>query len=113
MEGTSEPVPARVSDATDSFAEQHLEVEGRFRTALLPPTGNGERGGRPPEGGLTARREQAVVTRYGCERGELFGGSMASRGARPVSPRPRTANHLGGSAFGVAGAGFGETRRTS
>src|SRR5688572_14219458 len=88
MEGTSDPVPARVSDATDSFAEQDLEVEGRSRTALLPPTGNGEQGARPPEGVPTARREQAVVTRYGCERGELFGGSLASRGARPVSPRP-------------------------
>lgn len=87
MEGTSDPAPERVSDATDSFAEQDLEVEGRSRTALLPPTGNGEQGARPPEGGSTARREQAVVTRYGCERGELFGGSKASRGARPVSPR--------------------------
>jgi hypothetical protein len=28
-----------------------------------------------------------VVTRYGCGRGELFEGSMASRGARPCSPR--------------------------
>jgi len=74
MEGTSEPVPERVSDATDPFAEQDLEVEGLFRTVLLPPTGNGERGARPPEGDPTARREQAVVTRYGCGRGELFEG---------------------------------------
>lgn len=111
MEGTSDPVPARVSDATDSFAEQDLEVEGRSRTALLPPTGNGEQGARPPEGVPTARREQAVVTRYGCERGELFGGSLASRGARPDSPRP-VGEPLRWLGVGVAGAGFSETRRT-
>jgi hypothetical protein len=44
MEGTSEAAPARVSYATDSFAEQHLEVGCFSRTALLPPTGNGKRG---------------------------------------------------------------------
>jgi hypothetical protein len=38
------PVPERVSDATDPFAEQRLEVERLLRTAPLPPTGNGERG---------------------------------------------------------------------
>jgi hypothetical protein len=90
-------MPARVSDATDPFAEQDLEVEGRSRTALLPPTGNGEQGARPPEGVPTARREQAVVTRYGCVRGELFEGSRRREERGPAHPVTAT-DHPGGSA---------------
>lgn len=90
------PASERVSDATDPFAVQHLEVEGRCRTALLPPTGNGERGGRPPGGAPTARRDQAVVTRYGCGRGELFEGSRR-REERGPSPPGARADHPGGS----------------
>jgi hypothetical protein len=58
MEGTSDSMPERVSNATDPFAEQHLEVEGLSRTVLLPQTGNGKRGARPPEGAPTARRDR-------------------------------------------------------
>jgi hypothetical protein len=63
-----------VPDATDPFAEQHLEVEGFSWQTSPPPTGNGKRGSVLSGRDLTARRHQAVVTPYGCERGELFEG---------------------------------------
>jgi hypothetical protein len=76
MEGTSDSPPARVSSATDPFSEQRLEVEGFTGTTSPPPPGNGVRLERPPpvqSNGMGA--EQAVVTPYGWERGELFEGS--------------------------------------
>jgi len=74
MEGTSDPASERVSDATDPYAEQHLEVEAPCRTPSLPPTGNGERGGETTRRSSNGREGKAVVTRYGCGRGELFEG---------------------------------------
>jgi len=57
LEGDTSPwkerafqVPERVPDATDSFAEQRLEVEGSTRQTSLSPTSNGERGASPSGG---------------------------------------------------------------
>jgi hypothetical protein len=50
-----------VPDATDPFAEQHLEVEGFSWQTSPPPTGNGKRGSVLSGRDLTARRNQAVV----------------------------------------------------
>jgi hypothetical protein len=53
------------------------------------------------------------VTRHGCERGELFEGSMASRGARPALAPARIADHPRvACGRDPRGAGFSETRRT-
>jgi hypothetical protein len=80
---------ARVPDATDPFTEKRLEVEALTRHAATAADQQWRAEGERPGSEPTARGQMTAVTRHGCERGELFEGSMASRGARPAL-HPRT-----------------------
>jgi hypothetical protein len=81
-------------------------------TPSLPPTSNGERGADRPGRDPTARGQRAAVTRYGCERGELFEGSRRREERGPNHPGTSADHPRVASARDPRGAGFSETRRT-
>jgi hypothetical protein len=113
---------ARVSDATDPFAEQSLEVEGLSWQTSPPPTGNGKRTERPlrdrsnvkeePDRGDTVRLRTGGTLRRvgGVARSEA---RLTPASTTTTSRWPATLTRKrGGLGLAAMGAGFSETRRT-